>query len=225
MSAPHTRHHIMESDLINVSILKNLIKTEIDKNVKNNLHEIDSKLRKLENAELNSSVEIYGVHDSRLADKKVRNYYIKKICTLLSLDYKLIVNSEFKKNYIKLRLSDAATAREWQMRSCKLRIKNYDLNVDYDGPIKIFVAASHEHKQLLKKTRDSLLPHYKYVSLCKNGVMVRENDISRIYIVKDESDIYNLLVKAKTNEPPQSCEDTALVDHQRVDTFVDSHLI
>ncbi|AHH82625.1 FP25K [Buzura suppressaria nucleopolyhedrovirus] len=215
----------MESDLINVSILKNLIKTEINKNVRNNLNEIDSKLKKLENAELNSSVEIYGVHDSRLTDKKIRNFYIKKICSLLSLDYKLIVSSEFKKNYIKLRLSDAATAREWQMRSCKLRLKNYDLNVDYDGPIKIFVAASHEQKQLLKKTRDALLPHYKYVSLCKKGVMVRENDTSRIYIVKDDNDIYNLLVKAKLIQPQNGKKDAALVDDHRVDTFVDSHLI
>ncbi|AIU41287.1 fp/25k [Sucra jujuba nucleopolyhedrovirus] len=205
---------VMNGDLINVSILKNLIKHEIDRNVTENLNELESKLQKLENAELNNCVEVYGIHDNRLNDKKVRNQYVKKICVLLNLDYKHIVDSEFRKNYIKLKLIDAATAREWQMQSCKLRIKNYDLGIEYDAPVKIFVAASQEHKQLLKKTRDSLLQYYKYVSLCKNGVMVRKNDTSKIYMVKNESDIYNLLVRAKTVQH----EDSIQKSNQQLDS-------
>ncbi|AGR56802.1 few polyhedra [Hemileuca sp. nucleopolyhedrovirus] len=186
----------METDLINVPILKNLIKNEIDRNVNENIYLLNNKLKKLENSELNCSVEIYGIHDTRLVDKRVRQYYVKKICGLLSLNYKSVVDSEFNKNHIRLKLTDAATAREWQAKSCKTRLKNYDLDVNFDGPVKIFVAASDEHKQLLKKTRDALLTNYKYVSLCRTGVMVRENDTSKIYIVKNENDIYDLLIKS-----------------------------
>ncbi|ABY65758.1 few polyhedra phenotype [Orgyia leucostigma nucleopolyhedrovirus] len=189
----------METDhLINVPILKSLIKNEIDRNVNENIHALNDKLKKLEDAELNCAVEIYGVHDARLNDKKVRHHYVKKICNLLALDHKLVVDSEYKNNYIKLRLTDAATARDWQTKSCRRRLKNYDLDINFDKPVKIFVAASNEHKQLLKKTRDALLTHYKYVSLCKTGVMVRESDTSKIYIVKNDNDIYKLLTKAKT---------------------------
>ncbi|QWO71585.1 FP25K [Orgyia pseudotsugata single capsid nuclopolyhedrovirus] len=189
----------METDLINVPILKNLIKHEIDRNVNDNIHALNDKLKKLEDAELNCGVEIYGIHDARLSDKKVRHHYVKKICSLLGLDHKLVVDSEYKKNHIKLRLTDAATARDWQNKSCRCRLKNYDFDINFDGPVKIFVAASHEHKQLLKKTRDALLPHYKYVSLCKTGVMVRENDTSKIYIVKNDNDIRKLLGKTTKN--------------------------
>nr|WUR10806.1 FP25K [Calliteara abietis nucleopolyhedrovirus] len=184
------------TDLINVPILKNIIQNEIDRNVNKNIYALNDKLKKLENAELYCSVEIYGVHDAHLKDKKIRNHYVKRICALLELDHKLIVDSEHKKNHIKLKLTDAATAREWQTKSCRVRLKNYDLDINYDGPIKIFVAASCEQKQLLKKARDALLLYYKYVSLCKTGVMVRENDTSKIYIVKTDDDIYNLLQMA-----------------------------
>lgn len=188
----------MEAELINLPLLKNLIKSEIERNVTENFTSISDKLKKLENECLHSTVEIYGIHDNRLSDKKIRYQYVKKICLLLQLDFKTIVSLEYKKNYICLKLTDAATAREWQTRSCQRRLKNYDLGIDFDGPIKIFVAASHEHKQLLKRTRDLLLPHYKYVSLCRAGVMVRQTDTSRICIVKSETDIYDLLRRAKT---------------------------
>ncbi|QYC92731.1 Fp25k [Trabala vishnou gigantina nucleopolyhedrovirus] len=187
-------------DLINVPILKGLIKNEIDRKVANDICTLNDKLKKLNDAELNCSVEIYGLHDARLHDKKTRNYYIRKMCALLKLNYKSVIDSEYKKNHIRIKLTDAATAREWQVRSCQTRLKNYDFNVNFDGPVKIFVAASNEHKQLLKRTRDMLLNYYKYVSLCKNGVMVRENDTSKIYIVKNENDIYDLLIKAKMVE-------------------------
>ncbi|QEI03469.1 FP25K [Spodoptera cosmioides nucleopolyhedrovirus] len=190
------------SELINVPILKNLIKTEIDRNVANNITILNGKLKKLEDDHLNDWVEVYGVHDTRLYNKKVRNNYVKKICALLQLDYKSVVESDYEKNHIKLKLNDAATAREWQNRSREVRLKNYDLEIDFDGPIKIFVAASPEHKQLLKKTRDALLPHYKYVSLCKKGVMVRENERSKIFIVKNENDIYDLLGKMSVAAHP-----------------------
>ncbi|WBB27232.1 FP25K [Mythimna sequax nucleopolyhedrovirus] len=183
------------TELINVPILKSLIKTEIDRNVSGNITILNGKLKKLEDDHLNTWVEVYGVHNSRLLNKKIRNNYVKKICTLLDLDYKAIVESDYDKNHIKLKLNDAATARDWQNRSREVRLKNFDLDIDFDGPIKIFVAASAEHKHLLKKTRDALLPHYKYVSLCKKGVMVRENERSKIYIVKNENDIYDLLSK------------------------------
>ncbi|ABI35728.1 Fp25K [Ectropis obliqua nucleopolyhedrovirus] len=191
------------TDLINVPKLKNIIKNEIERNVSDNMHALNSKLRKLEDAELNCNVEIYGISDSQLHHKKIRQHYVKKICALLSLDSKLIVLSEYKKNFIRVKLTDAVTAREWQTRSCRTRLKNYDLGVNFDGPVKIFVAASHEHKQLLKKTRDLLLSHYKYVSLCKNGVMVRHSDNSKIYVVQKENDIYELLIKAKTTPTQQ----------------------
>lgn len=183
------------TELINVPILKSLIKNEIDRNVSSNITILNGKLKKLEDDHLNNCVEVYGVHNARLFNKKIRNNYVKKICTLLDLDYKAIVDSDYDKNYIKLKLNDAATARDWQNRSREVRLKNFDLDIDFDGPIKIFVAASAEHKHLLKKTRDALLPHYKYVSLCKKGVMVRENERSKIYIVKNENDIYDLLSK------------------------------
>lgn len=181
------------TELINVPILKNLIKTEIDRNVTSNITILNGKLKKLEDDHLSDWVEVYGVHDSRLHNKKIRCMIVKKICALLQLDHKAVVESDYEKNHIKLKLNDAGAAREWQNRSREVRLKNYDLDIDFDGPVKIFVAASPEHKQLLKKTRDALLPHYKYVSLCKKGVMVRENDRSRIYIVKNENDIYDLL--------------------------------
>ncbi|AIZ48659.1 fp25k [Agrotis segetum nucleopolyhedrovirus B] len=186
---------VAAAELINVPILKSLIKTEIDRNVTNNITILNGKLKKLEDDHLGDWVEVYGVHDARLYNKKIRNNYVKKICNLLQLDHKAVVESDYEKNHIKLKLNDAATAREWQNRSREVRLKNYDLDIDFDGPVKIFVAASPEQKQLLKKTRDALLPHYKYVSLCKRGVMVRENDRSRIFIVKNENDIYDLLSK------------------------------
>jgi Baculovirus FP protein len=189
-------------DLINVPILKSIIKTEIDRNVNHNITILNGKLKKLENDNLNDCVEIYGIHDSRLHNKKIRNGHVKKICVLLGLDYKSIIDSDFNKNHIRLKLDHVTTAREWQNRSREIRLKNYDLNIDFDGPIKIFVAASEEQKQLLKKARDALLPHYKYVSLCKKGIMVREDDRSKIFIVKDENDIYDLLSKmAKAAHP------------------------
>jgi hypothetical protein len=190
------------TELINVPILKSLIKNEIDRNVSSNITILNGKLKKLEDDHLNNWVEVYGVHNSRLFNKKIRNNYVKKICTLLDLDYKAIVDSDYDKNHIKLKLNDAATARDWQNRSREVRLKNFDLDIDFDGPIKIFVAASAEHKHLLKKTRDALLPHYKYVSLCKKGVMVRENERSKIYIVKNENDIYDLLSKMSTAVHP-----------------------
>ncbi|AKN80571.1 Few polyhedra [Perigonia lusca single nucleopolyhedrovirus] len=192
------------SNLINVPILKNLIRNEIDRNISENIEALNGKLKRLEDANLNSSVEIYGVYDSRLNDKKVRIFYLKKFCSLLNLDYKSVIDSEYKKNYICVKLTDAATARDWQTSSCQMRLKNHNLNIDVDAPVKIFVAASHEHKQLLKKTRDALLSHYKYVSLCKGGVMVRQNDTSKIYIVKNDRDIRELVQKIKPSDlPPQ----------------------
>nr|ANW12288.1 few polyhedra [Malacosoma sp. alphabaculovirus] len=185
----------METKLLLVPIIKSMIKNEIDSN--DSLNELNCKLKKLENENLHDSVEIYGIHDNKLNNKKIRNMYTKKICNLLNLDHKLIVESDFEKNHIKLKLTDGATAKEWQNRSREVRLKNHDLDIDYDGPVKIFVAASPEHKQLLKKARDTLLPYYKYVSLFKKGVMVRQNDRSKIYIVKNENDIYDLLEKAK----------------------------
>ncbi|ABM45808.1 FP25K [Spodoptera frugiperda multiple nucleopolyhedrovirus] len=190
------------TELINVPILKSLIKTEIDRNVANNITILNGKLKKLEDHHLNDWVEVYGIHDTRLHNKKIRNNYVKKICALLQLDYKSVVESDYEKNHIKLKLNDATTAREWQNRSREVRLKNYDLEIDFDGPIKIFVAASPEHKKLLKKTRDALLPHYKYVSLCKKGVMVRENERSKIFIVKNENDIYDLLGKMSVAAHP-----------------------
>lgn len=183
----------METDLINVPILKSLIRNEIDRNVNDNLSILTCKLKKLENEQLNDSVEIYGVYDKKLFNKKVRNVYVKKICQLLDLDYRHVVDTEYEKNHITVRLSDAATAKDWQNKSRELRLKNVDLEIDYDGPVKIFVAASPEHKLLLKKTRDALLPYYKYVSLCKKGVMVRKTDKSKIHIVSCESDINGLI--------------------------------
>ncbi|BAC67287.1 few polyhedra plaque phenotype associated protein [Adoxophyes honmai nucleopolyhedrovirus] len=185
-------------NLINVSILQNLIKQEINNNVNENINTITSKLKKLEEVNLNDSVEIYGIHDTRLNYKKIRVNYIKKICSLLNLDFKFVVENFFDRNHIVVRLTDAVTAREWQKRSRDIRINNYDLNINFDAPVKIFVAASHEHKQLLKKTRDVLLSSFKYVSLCKNGVMVRKNERSKIYVIKNENDIYNLLLKSKS---------------------------
>nr|ACA02655.1 FP25K [Spodoptera frugiperda multiple nucleopolyhedrovirus]QWS70871.1 Fp25k protein [Spodoptera frugiperda multiple nucleopolyhedrovirus] len=190
------------TELINVPILKSLIKTEIDRNVANNITILNGKLKKLEDHHLNDWVEVYGIYDTRLHNKKIRNNYVKKICALLQLDYKSVVESDYEKNHIKLKLNDATTAREWQNRSREVRLKNYDLEIDFDGPIKIFVAASPEHKKLLKKTRDALLPHYKYVSLCKKGVMVRENERSKIFIVKNENDIYDLLGKMSVAAHP-----------------------
>jgi Baculovirus FP protein len=190
------------TELINVPILKSLIKTEIDRNVSNNITILNGKLKKLEDDHLNNWVEVYGVHDARLYNKKIRNNYVKKICALLGVDHKAIVDSDYDRNHIKLKLCDAATAREWQNRSREVRLKNFDLDIDFDGPVKIFVAASAEHKHLLKKTRDALLPHYKYVSLCKKGVMVRENERSKIFIVKNENDIYDLLSKMSAAAHP-----------------------
>jgi Baculovirus FP protein len=189
----------MENKIINVSSLKSLIKTEIDRTLTDNINVLNGKLKKLENDRLHDSVEIYGIHDKRLYNRKVRHAYIKKICTLLSLDYRAVVESEYDKNHIVVKLSDAVAAKEWQSRSREVRLKNVDLDVAYDGPVKIFVAATAEHKQLLKKTRDALLPIYKYVSLCKKGVMVRRNDRSKIYVVTHENDISMLLNKLCSN--------------------------
>ncbi|ANF29728.1 fp25k [Catopsilia pomona nucleopolyhedrovirus] len=175
--------------LINVSLLKSLIKCQIDENVSDNIKCMSEKLKKLEHNNLTDSVEIYGIHDNRLNNKKIRNFYLKKICTLLTLNYKHVLDSEFDKNHIVVKLCDATRAKEWQARSRECRLKNFNLNIDYDGPVKIFVAASAEQKLLLKKTRDALLPFYKYISICKNGVMVRRDEKSRVFIVKNEQHI------------------------------------
>nr|AFS51970.1 DekiORF93 [Dendrolimus kikuchii nucleopolyhedrovirus] len=175
--------------LINVSLLKSLINNQIDKSVSVNIKFMNEKLNRLELENLTDSVEIYGIHDNRLSNKKIRNYYIKKICQLLELDYKHVVASSFDRNHILVKLCDAVRAREWQNKSREHRIKNVNLNIDYDGPIKIFVAATAEQKLLLKKARDALLPFYKYISICKTGVMVRRDEKSRVFIVKNEQNI------------------------------------
>ncbi|AAR28840.1 fp [Leucania separata nucleopolyhedrovirus] len=182
----------MENDLINVPILKSLIRTDIDRNVSDNISILRSKLKKLEHEQLSDSVEIYGIYDRKIYNKKTRNMYVKKICHLLDLDYRNVVDTEYEKNHIVVRLSDAATAKNWQNRSREIRLKNSDLDIEFEGSVKIFLAASPEHKLLLKKTRDALLPYYKYVSLCKKGVMVRKTDKSKIHIVTSESDINDL---------------------------------
>lgn len=175
--------------LINMSLLKSLIKTQIDENVSNNINSINEKLKKIENNNLTNMVEIYGIHDNKLNNKKIRNSYIKKICNLLNLDYKNVLESTFDKNHISVKLNDAVRAKEWQAKSREHRLKNFNLNINFDGPIKIFVAATPEQKLLLKKTRDSLLPFYKYISICKNGIMVRRNEKSKVFIVRNEQHI------------------------------------
>jgi hypothetical protein len=198
--------------LINVSFLKSLIKHQIDENVSDNIKCIGEKLKKLEHDNLTDHVEIYGVHDHKLVYKKVRNFYIKKICSLLTLNYKHVLESSFEKNHIIVRLCDATRAKEWQTRSRERRLKNYDLNIDFDGPVKIFVAATTEQKLLLKKTRDALLPHYKYISICKNGVMVRRDEKSRVYIVKNEHDIETLEHSNINNSNDNVNSDTTLIN-------------
>ncbi|AGA16212.1 fp protein [Thysanoplusia orichalcea nucleopolyhedrovirus] len=175
--------------LINVSLLKSLIKTQIEENVSDNIKSMSEKLKKLEYDNLTDSVEIYGNHDSRLNNKKIRNYYLKKVCALLDLNFRHVIESSFDKNHIVAKLCDATRAKEWQTKSRERRLKNFNLNINYDGPVKIFVAATAEQKLLLKKTRDALLPFYKYISICKNGVMVRRDEKSRVYIVKNEQNI------------------------------------
>nr|AAC56569.1 25K FP frameshift protein [Lymantria dispar multiple nucleopolyhedrovirus] len=99
----------MDFDLINVSGLKKLIKTEIDRNVSESLDALAQKLQRLEKNSLNCSVEIYGLADTRpFFDRKVKNYYIKKICALLGLNFKAVLESETKNNYILVHLKDAA---------------------------------------------------------------------------------------------------------------------
>jgi Baculovirus FP protein len=181
--------------LINVSLLKSLINNQINENVSSNIKIMSEKLQKLEYDSLTDCVEIYGIHNDKLNIKKIRNMYLKKICTLLNLNYKDILDSTFVKNHILVKLCDSLRAKEWQTRSREFRLKNYNLNIDFDGPIKIFVAASAEQKLLLKKTRDALLPYYKYISICKNGIMVRRDDKSRVFIVKNEQNIEYLKQK------------------------------
>ncbi|AIG63232.2 FP [Helicoverpa armigera SNPV] len=229
----HVRTHIhkynlkMETDLINVPILKSLIKHEIDRSVNDNMSVIKGKIKKLENDKLNDTVEIYGIHDRKLYNKKIRNNYVRKICTLLDLDYRLVAETDFEKNHICVKLSNAVTAKEWQTRSREVRLKNYDLDIDYDGPVKIFVAATAEHKQLLKKTRDALLPFYKYVSLCKRGVMVRRNDRSKVFIVKNELDINELVNKLYTKFDDENDKSTIAGIDSGIDEvdFVNTRLI
>ncbi|AKR14175.1 few polyhedra 25kDa protein [Dasychira pudibunda nucleopolyhedrovirus] len=180
--------------LINVALLKSLINTQIDES--DDIKSMNVKLKELERDRLNDSVEIYGVHDARLGSKKMRTYYLKKICALLDLDFKDVLDSAFHKNHMVVKLSDAARAKEWQSKSRERRLKNHSLGIDYDGPVKIFVAAPPEQKLLLKKARDALLPVYKYISICKHGVMVRRDEKSRVFIVKDEQHIDYL----KTND-------------------------
>lgn len=189
--------------LINVALLKSLINMQIDES--DDIKLMNVKLKELERDRLNDSVEVYGVHDSRLHNKKVRNYYLKKICDLLDLDFKHVLDSSFYKNHMVVKLCNAMRAKEWQSKSREQRLKNHSLNIDYDGPIKIFVAAPPEQKLLLKKARDALLPVYKYISICKYGVMVRRDEKSRVFIIKDEQQIKylksnDLLVFDKTNE-------------------------
>ncbi|QDL56984.1 FP-25K [Dione juno nucleopolyhedrovirus] len=173
--------------LINVALLKSLINAQIDES--NDIKQMSAKLKQLERDRLNDCVEVYGVHDARLSNKKVRTYYLKKICALLDLDFRHVLNSSFHKNHMVVQLSDAARAKEWQSRSRERRLKNHNLDIDYDAPVKIFVAAPPEQKLLLKKARDALLPVYKYISICKHGVMVRRDEKSRVFIIKNEQHI------------------------------------
>ncbi|AUR45115.1 Fp protein [Spilosoma obliqua nucleopolyhedrosis virus] len=173
--------------LINVALLKTLINAQIDES--DDIKSMNVKLKQLERDRLINSVEVYGVHDARLPNKKVRTYYLKKICLLLDLNFKHVLDSSFYKNHMVVRLCDAARAKEWQSKSRERRLKNHNLDIDFDGPIKIFVAAPPEQKLLLKKARDALLPVYKYISICKHGVMVRRDEKSRVFIIKNEQHI------------------------------------
>ncbi|ABF50326.1 fp25k [Antheraea pernyi nucleopolyhedrovirus] len=181
--------------LINVSLLKSLINSQIDES--DDIRLMNAKLKQLERDRLNDSVEIYGIHDARLASKRVRTQYLKKICALLDVEFRHVLDSSFYKNHIVAQLSDATRAREWQSKSREQRLKNHSLGIDFDGPVKIFVAAPPEQKLLLKKARDALLPLYKYISICKHGVMVRRDEKSRVFIVKNEQHIEYL----KANNP------------------------
>ncbi|AUA60285.1 FP25K [Operophtera brumata nucleopolyhedrovirus] len=181
------------SSLINFPYLKNIIKNEINRNDVTDISDIKTKLKKLENDQLNDCAEVYGIYDNRLHNKKIRQNYIKKICTKLDLDYKHVVDTEYENNHILVKLANGATAKEWQSKSRERRIKNLDIGLDYDGPIKIFVAATAEQKLLLKKSRDALLPYFKFVSMCKKGVMARKEAKSKIHIIKNEIDIAELL--------------------------------
>ncbi|AAP29842.1 fp protein [Choristoneura fumiferana multiple nucleopolyhedrovirus] len=180
--------------LINVALLKSLINAQIDES--DDIKSMNVKLKALERDRLNDSVEVYGVHDARLDNKKIRTYYLKKICALLDLDFKHVIDSSFYKNHIMVRLCDAARAKEWQSKSRERRLNNHSLDIEYDGPVKIFVAAPPEQKLLLKKARDALLPVYKYISLCKQGVMVRRDEKSRVFIIRNDQHIDYL----KTND-------------------------
>lgn len=203
--------------LINVALLKSLINAQIDES--DDIKSLNAKLKELERDRLNDSVEVYGVHDARLASKRVRTHYLKRICALLDVDFKHVLDSSYHKNHMVVRLSDAARAKEWQSRSRERRLKNHSLGIDFDGPVKVFVAAPPEQKLLLKKARDALLPVYKYISICKHGVMVRRDEKSRVFVIKNEQHIDYL----KTNDLFAFDKAAAFqADDQRLETLLGS---
>lgn len=69
--------------LINVSLLKSLINTQIEENVLDNIKVMSEKLKKLECDNLTDSVEIYGIYDKKLNNKKIRMFYLKKFARCL----------------------------------------------------------------------------------------------------------------------------------------------
>lgn len=74
---------------------------------------MSEKLKRLEYDNFIDSVEIYGIYDSRLNNKKIRNYYLKKICVLFDLNFKYVIEFLFDKNYIVVKLCDVMCVKEW----------------------------------------------------------------------------------------------------------------
>lgn len=187
-----------QETLINENALNAVIQKQIDQNssqtkdtivyINNEVDRIHERLYYLETDALKNYVEIYGIPINYVNRDDKRMHVVNKIANKFQLSMKDVLHTSCVKNHILLHVANVKVATHWQTRSRDLRLTNRDIGIDKDGHIKAYIAAPEDLKLLLRKARETLT-NYKYIWIGKDGVMLRENNDSRIYKIKNQHDL------------------------------------
>ncbi|AAM70308.1 few polyhedra [Phthorimaea operculella granulovirus] len=117
---------------------------------------------------------------------------LKRLCSVLELDYGDIEHYTVRKNGLLVKLVNDRAVNEWERKSREKRIRLSHLieeNIhESDTKIKVFAAAPTKYKLLLHMVRKSL-SDFKYIWIGKRGVMARHRSRSQIHVIKCDDDI------------------------------------
>ncbi|QBQ01657.1 fp 25K [Hyphantria cunea granulovirus] len=138
-------------------------------------------------------VEIFGYTNT---DYDKIDEYLKNLTCALELRYEDVEWSQLKGNGLLVKLPNVQKVNEWERKSRDRRLRLSDV-MDLKGEevntkLKIFAAAPTKFKLLLHNVRKQL-PHFKYIWIGKQGVMVRRRSRSQIHLIKSINDINNFL--------------------------------